>query len=123
MKSRFFSLVARTLLALVAVGSLVTLAACQKHAGLAKATEIHIDVTDRGFVATGGARRWRGPATLVFTRKTDQTCAKQVVIASLGVRRDLPLGTAVRIDVPSGHTGTLDYVCGMDMVRGQVTID
>ena len=106
----------------LAAATLVPLAACQPRAA-GQAAEIHIDVTDRGFVAAGGARRWRGPATLVFTRKTDQTCATQVVIASLGVRRELPLGAPVRVEVPAGRTGTLDYVCGMNMVRGQVTID
>ena len=111
------------LVSLVAVAALVTLVACQKGGAVAKAGEIHIDVTDQGFEPAQAKLRSGQPTTLVFTRKTDQTCATEVVIADLGVRRDLPLGQPVRIEVPAGHTGTLSYACGMDMMKGQVTIE
>jgi len=37
---------------------------------------------------------------LVVTRKTEQTCATEILIPALAVRQSLPLNQAVRIDVP-----------------------
>ena len=111
------------LVSLFAVASLVAIVSCQKGGAVAQAGEIHIDITDQGFVPAEAKLRSGQSTTLVFTRKTDQTCATEVVIADLGVRRELPLGQPVRIEVPAGRTGTLSYVCGMDMLKGQVTIE
>jgi plastocyanin domain-containing protein len=110
------------LVSLLAVASLVAIVSCQKSGTVAQAGEIHIDVTDQGFVPAEAKLRSGQPTTLVFTRKTEQTCATEVVIADLGVRRLLPMGQPVRIEVPAGRTGTLSYACGMDMVKGQVSI-
>jgi plastocyanin domain-containing protein len=107
---------------LISFSALALLASCQKSGTLAQTGEIHIDVTDQGFEPAQATMRSGQPATLVFTRKTDQTCVTELVIADLGVRRELPIGQPVRIEVPAGRTGTLSYACGMDMVRGQVTI-
>jgi len=63
----------------------------------------------------------RGQAlTLVVTRKTDQTCAKEILIPALNERRALPLNQAVRIDVPNGVADTLNYICGMYMLGGTI---
>lgn len=110
------------LVSLVGAVALVSVVSCQKRGDLAQAGEIHIAVTDRGFEPAEAKLRSGQPTTLVFTRKTDQTCATEVVIADVGVRRELPMGQPVRIEVPAGRTGTLSYACGMDMLKGQVTI-
>jgi len=91
----------RILISLLAVAALAMLASCQKGGTLAQAGEIHIDVTDQGFEPAQATMRSGQPATLVFTRKTDQTCATELVIADLGVRRELPMGQPVRIEVPA----------------------
>jgi len=61
--------------------------------------------------------------TLVMTRKTDQTCAKEVLFPSLNKRYPLPLNQAVRIDLPASQKGTLSYQCGEKMIGGQVVIE
>ena len=80
--------------------------------------EVQLAVTDRGF-EPARAEVPRGQAlTLVVTRKTDQTCAKEMLIPALNVRRALPLNQAVRIDIPAGVADTLNYLCGMHMLGG-----
>jgi len=83
--------------------------------------EVQLAVTDRGF-EPARTEIARGQAlTLVVTRKTDQTCAKEIVIPRLSERRPLPLNQPVRIEIPAGVVAdTLSYVCGMNMLGGTI---
>ena len=82
--------------------------------------EVKLAVTDRGF-EPARVEVPRGQAlTLVVTRKTDQTCAKEILIPAVNERRALPLNQAVRIDVPKGVADTLNYICGMHMLGGTI---
>ena len=40
----------------------------------------------------------------------------------LGIRRDLPLGVPVAVDVTAPASGNLTFACGMDMLRGSVVV-
>ena len=85
--------------------------------------EIQIAVTDAGFEPKSVTIRKGHAAVLVITRKTDRTCATEAVFAETGRKYDLPLDTAVRIDLTGVTPGTLHYACGMDMYKGTVTIE
>lgn len=60
------------------------------------------------------------PLTLVFTRVSDEGCAQELSVPSLGVRRPLPLNEPVEIAVTP--TADVRFSCGMDMLRGQVVV-
>ncbi|HKQ70693.1 MAG TPA: cupredoxin domain-containing protein [Polyangiaceae bacterium] len=62
------------------------------------------------------------PASLVFVRTTDKTCATEVVFPELKLKKDLPLNTAVSIDVPTTEARTLTFQCGMAMYKSAVLI-
>jgi plastocyanin domain-containing protein len=85
---------------------------------------IAISVTEQGFepekVTVPGGK----PVTLVFTRKTDGTCAKDIVIPLDGkkIEKHLPLNEAVAIDVTFPKGGQIAYACGMDMVKGVILV-
>lgn len=83
--------------------------------------DVQLAVTDRGF-EPARTEIPRGQAfTLVVTRKTDQTCATEIVIPRLNQRHALPLNQPVRIEIPAGVVAdTLNYVCGMNMLGGTI---
>jgi plastocyanin domain-containing protein len=90
--------------------------------GTSGAARFAIAVTDTGF-APGTLTIPAGrPVTLVVTRKTDQTCAKEIVFPDQKIRKSLPLNQAVEIALPSSPRGEIDYVCGMDMLYGKVVV-
>ena len=67
----------------------------------------------------------RKPLTLVFTRKTDQTCTKSVVLTlddGKKVERDLPLDKPVELAVTFAKAGKLSYACSMNMTKGIIVV-
>ena len=81
---------------------------------------IRVDVLAAGY-QPGKAQAAPGtPGRLVFTRRTDEGCGQQVVIPSLGIRRDLPLERPVPVDLSMPDSGTLAFTCGMAMYKGSV---
>ena len=86
---------------------------------------IEISVTSRGFEPGKIQVTATQPVTLVFTRKTDRTCAKRVVI-QLGdgkkIEKDLPLDTAVEVPATFAKKGELAYACSMDMITGVILV-
>ena len=81
-----------------------------------------IAVTDSGFVPASIDIPADQPVTLVVTRKTDATCAKQIVFADQGIHKDLPLNQAVEITVPPAPKGEITYSCEMGMVSGKLIV-
>jgi plastocyanin domain-containing protein len=59
---------------------------------------------------------------ITFVRKTDETCAKEVVFPEMGVKKDLPLETPVTVDVPADSPRTLTFQCGMAMYKGALVV-
>jgi plastocyanin domain-containing protein len=100
----------------------LVLGACQKSSPVA-GREIRVDVTDQGFVPPEVKVPAGQPFTLIMTRKTDQTCATEVVFADINQRYKLPLDHPVRITLPARPKGTLRYQCGMDMLGGTIRFD
>ena len=108
---------------LVGSAAVLLVGACQQsRSGKASNSEVHVDVTDKGFEPADVKVPAGQPVTLVMTRKTDQTCAKEVVFPSLNQRYPLPLNQPVRISLPAAPKGTLSYQCGMKMLGGQIVI-
>jgi plastocyanin domain-containing protein len=101
---------------------LVLLAVRPADAGDAR---FQIDITEHGFEPKDVAVPAGKPVTIVFDRKTDRTCAKHIVL-ELGdgktVEKDLPLDTPVEIAATFAKPGKLTYACGMNMMKGTVTV-
>jgi plastocyanin domain-containing protein len=85
---------------------------------------IAISVTDKGFEPENVTVPSGKPVTLVFTRKTDSTCAKEVVIPVEGqkIEKMLPLNEAVAVEITFPKAGAITYACGMDMIKGVVSV-
>ena len=89
-----------------------------------KQTRFEIAVTRSGFEPGTFTVPANTPVTLVFTRKTDQTCAKEIVIDEYNIHEKLPLNTPVTVAFTPNKSGQLRYGCAMNkMVSGVLTID
>jgi plastocyanin domain-containing protein len=86
---------------------------------------IDVSITVKGFEPATITVPAHTPLALVFTRKTDRTCAKTVVIPlddGTKIERELPIDKPVEIDVSFAKAGTLGYACGMNMTKGTIVI-
>ena len=111
----------------LSAGCLVAAAACKKDPGNAEARpgRIAIAVTEDGFKPDNIRVPKGQPVTLVFERKTDVTCAKDIVVyidENQKVERSLPLNQPVEIAATFPRAGSLTYACSMDMVKGQIHV-
>ena len=90
------------------------------------APRIEVSVTKRGFNPDTINVPANKPITLVFTRKTDETCTKSVVLKlddGKKIERELPLDKAVEIAITFPKAGKLGYACNMDMAKGVIVVE
>ena len=59
---------------------------------------------------------------LAFFRFDAQNCGREVVFPTLGIRRELPVGQTVMINVTPRKTGSLTFSCGMNMLHGELLV-
>ena len=83
---------------------------------------VEIAVTEKGFEPSRVKAKKGEKVRLVVTRKTDSTCAKEVVIKDLGINQALPLGKAVTIELTPKSSGEIHWACAMGHVRGVVFV-
>src|SRR5512147_1901689 len=91
-------------------------------AGIAEGTvkngvrTVDMQVTEDGFVPAKIKANKGEKLRLVITRKTDRTCATEIVIKDHGIDTKLPLNKAVTVELTPKKSGELKYACGMDMI-------
>ncbi len=111
----------------IAVASLIAVlgAGCAREAAKSAnmGTRFELAVTDTGFAPATITIPAGKPVTIVVTRKTDQTCAKEIVFPVQNIRKPLPLNEAVEIALPASPKGEIVYKCGMDMLSGKVVAE
>lgn len=81
-----------------------------------------VNVGDAGYVPNRLEMKVGEPATLVFTRTTESQCGEAVVIPSLDLQRDLPVGQPVAIPFTPTKTGEVAFACGMNMMKGAIIV-
>jgi len=130
-----------SLAAALALGTLPALAQTAGHdhaqhgeaqasaaAGIAEGTvkngvrTVEMTVTEDGFVPSKVKAKKGEKVRLVVTRKTDRTCAKEIVIKDHGINQPLPLDKPVTVEFTPSKSGEIRYACGMDHVSGIVFI-
>ena len=84
------------------------------------AQAIRIQVTARGFEPARVRIARDETTTLVVTRKTQFTCAREIVIDELGIHEDLPLGEPVLITLTPRTSGPMKFGCAMGKMIGGV---
>jgi plastocyanin domain-containing protein len=85
--------------------------------------QVQMAVTPQGFEPRDISVRMGEPVTLTITRKTDDTCATEIVIDEYGINTKLPLNQSVTIKFTPKKSGKLKYGCAMSkMIGGVITI-
>ena len=86
-----------------------------------KPTRIDIAITAEGFSPASVTTEPNVAVELVFTRTTDNTCAKEVVVPDLKIKKPLPLKEPVSIVFTPAKRET-GFACGMNMFKGKVVV-
>ena len=82
-----------------------------------------VTVGERGYEPSRLTLRSGVPARITFVRTTDKTCGTDVVFPSLNIRRELPLNQSVDIEFTPRASGNIEFLCGMNMLRGMVVVE
>lgn len=108
---------------LVLVAALASLA-CSGEAQAPLSNQVTMAVTDKGFEPQDLRVRKGQPVTLVITRKTDATCATEIVIDEYGIKTKLPLDQPVTVRFTPKKSGVLKYGCAMQkMIGGTIKVE
>ena len=81
-----------------------------------------VNVTMVGFDPATIEAKAGQPLKLAFFRPNAANCAREVVFPSLGIRKELPPGQTVVVDITPPKSGPLDFECGMKMLKGQLIV-
>jgi plastocyanin domain-containing protein len=84
---------------------------------------IEMQVTGEGFVPDHLKVKKGQKVRLVVTRKTERTCATEIVIRDQGINQKLPLDKPVTVEFTPTKSGQLRYACGMDMISGVIVVE
>ena len=81
-----------------------------------------IEITPKGYLPADLKLRRGVRARVTFLRTTDATCVKELVLPDFGIRRALPLNQPVVVTFTPTRKGTFTFVCGMNMMSGQMIV-
>ena len=81
-----------------------------------------IEITTKGYQPSNFKLRRGVKARVTFLRTTDTTCVKEIVLPDFGIRRTLPLNQPVVVTFTPTRSGSFTFVCGMNMMSGQMIV-
>lgn len=85
---------------------------------------IEMSVTVDGFVPGNVTLKANEPVTLVVTRKTDETCATEILIEGTDINVPLPLDQPVEVAWTPAKAGKVKFGCAMDkMIGGMLLVE
>ncbi|RKH23245.1 copper transporter [Corallococcus praedator] len=85
---------------------------------------VELAVTEKGYEPSPVQLKQGEPVKLVVTRKTDMTCATELVMDEYKIDTKLPLNTPVEIAFTPSQSGTLRYGCAMGkMIAGTFVVE
>ena len=101
----------------VAIGTKPTVTAAKVENGAIKIT-----VNGDGFTPAAVDVKKGEPVKLLFTRTDDKNCGGEVVFPSLNIKKELPVGQEVAVDITPNEAGEINFACGMNMMKGKIVV-
>ena len=90
----------------------------------AGAHRVELAVTEKGFEPSPIKVKAGEPLELLVTRKTDKTCATEIIVKDYGIDKKLPLNQPVVVAFTPKQAGEIRYGCGMDqMISGVLVVE
>lgn len=114
----------KKILGIIAVATTLVGIAATSHTGTPPARErrVVMTVTKKGFEPASVRVKAGQPLKLVVTRRTNSTCATEIVLKDYGIHQALPLNKPVEIRFTPRTEGTIRYACAMDMIAGELIV-
>jgi RND family efflux transporter MFP subunit len=81
-----------------------------------------VTVSDKGFEPNRVTVRAGVPARITFVRTVEATCATEVTLPAMKIKRPLPLNQPVDVEFTPEKTGDIEFACGMNMLKGTIVI-
>lgn len=63
------------------------------------------------------------PVKLEFTRLDDKNCGDELDFPKLGIKKELPVGQPVLVELTPNESGDLQFNCGMEMMKGKIIVE
>ncbi|HXU80214.1 MAG TPA: cupredoxin domain-containing protein [Polyangia bacterium] len=80
------------------------------------AAKVEVEVTEAGFLPARIPAKTGQPLTLAITRKTDRTCAREILFAGQEGKTELPLNKTVEVTYTPKASGEVKFGCAMGMM-------
>ena len=87
-----------------------------------KTQDFKLSVTENGFEPSSLKVKAAIPTVLKITRKTDATCATEIIIPAKNIKMPLPLNKEVVVNIGNLEKGEIKFGCAMSMMVGAVMI-
>jgi plastocyanin len=83
---------------------------------------VEMEVNGEGFVPARIKVKKGEKVRLLITRKTERTCATEIVIKVQGINTPLPLNEQVAVELTAKSSGEIKYACGMGHITGVIFV-
>lgn len=80
-------------------------------------------VRDEGYEPSNINLKRGVPARLTIIRQSEYECGEEIVFPAYNIRRKLPLNRPVVVNFTPKQSGSLDFTCGMQMMRGKLIVN
>ena len=81
-----------------------------------------IIVSENGFTPEEITFKQGQPLKLAFYRADAKNCGSEIIFKDLNIKKNLPVGKVVLIDIPTEKAGEFSFACGMDMLKGKIIV-
>jgi plastocyanin domain-containing protein len=92
------------------------------HGPQAPRGSVLVNVTMAGYDPASIEAKAGQPIKLAFFRPNDANCGSEVVFPDLGIRKALPPGQTVVVEITPQKSGPLGFACGMNMLKGKLIV-